>query len=45
VLSGDERADIYAKQCAVQPQFGDYQRNTKRSIPVIELQRAGAAAG
>ena len=39
VLSGDERDDIYAKQVAVQPQFGDYQRSTTRLIPVIELER------
>lgn len=39
VLSGGERDDIYAKQAEVQPQFADYQRNTARVIPVIELQR------
>ncbi|MDT8910056.1 nitroreductase family deazaflavin-dependent oxidoreductase [Amycolatopsis sp. PS_44_ISF1] len=41
VLSGQERDDIYAKQVAVQPQFGDYQRNTDRIIPVLELERTG----
>ncbi|MBU8816432.1 nitroreductase family deazaflavin-dependent oxidoreductase [Mycolicibacterium goodii] len=39
VLSGDERDEIYAKQVALEPQFGDYQRKTTRLIPVIELQR------
>ncbi len=40
VLTGQERDDIYAKQVAVEPQFGDYQRNTTRVIPVVELVRA-----
>ncbi|MGV9799369.1 nitroreductase family deazaflavin-dependent oxidoreductase [Mycobacterium sp. NPDC003449] len=39
LLAGDERADIYAKQTVVEPQFGDYQRKTTRLIPVFELQR------
>jgi deazaflavin-dependent oxidoreductase (nitroreductase family) len=39
VLTGAERDEIYAKQVAVEPQFGEYQRNTKRLIPVLELQR------
>ncbi|MBF6351013.1 MULTISPECIES: nitroreductase family deazaflavin-dependent oxidoreductase [Nocardia] len=41
VLSRAERDEIYAKQVAVQPQFGDYQRKTDRVIPVVELQRPG----
>jgi deazaflavin-dependent oxidoreductase (nitroreductase family) len=41
VLTGAERDEIYAKQVAVEPQFGEYQRKTTRVIPVIELQRAG----
>jgi deazaflavin-dependent oxidoreductase (nitroreductase family) len=40
VLSGDERDEVYAKQVAVEPQFGNYQSNTKRVIPVIELVRS-----
>ncbi len=40
-LKGDERDKIYAKQVAVEPQFGEYQRNTERVIPVVELVRAG----
>ncbi|MET4429315.1 nitroreductase family deazaflavin-dependent oxidoreductase [Mycolicibacterium sp. 624] len=39
-LEGDERDAIYAKQTAVEPQFGDYQRKTSRTIPVVELVRA-----
>ncbi|BDX35126.1 hypothetical protein TUM20985_56730 [Mycobacterium antarcticum] len=39
VLTGAERDDVYAKQVAVEPQFGDYQRNTTRVIPVFELER------
>jgi deazaflavin-dependent oxidoreductase (nitroreductase family) len=39
VLTGDERDEIYAKQVAVEPQFGDYQRKTTRPIPVLELRR------
>ncbi|MBI3689408.1 MAG: nitroreductase family deazaflavin-dependent oxidoreductase [Mycolicibacterium aromaticivorans] len=40
VLDGDERDEIYAKQVAAQPQFGDYEKSTSRVIPVIELQRS-----
>ncbi|KAA0111524.1 nitroreductase family deazaflavin-dependent oxidoreductase [Mycolicibacterium sp. P9-22] len=39
VLDGDERAGIYAKQVAAEPQFGEYQRKTERLIPVVELVR------
>ncbi|EWM09811.1 MULTISPECIES: nitroreductase family deazaflavin-dependent oxidoreductase [unclassified Kutzneria] len=39
VLSGPERDDIYSRQAAVQPQFGDYAQRTDRLIPVIELVR------
>ena len=39
-LEGTERDEVYAKQVAVEPQFGDYQRNTTRIIPVVELVRA-----
>jgi deazaflavin-dependent oxidoreductase (nitroreductase family) len=39
VLTGQERDDIYAKQSDVEPQFAEYQRNTTRVIPVLELQR------
>jgi deazaflavin-dependent oxidoreductase (nitroreductase family) len=39
VLTGAERDEIYAKQAAARPQFGDYQRKTQRAIPVVELKR------
>jgi F420H(2)-dependent quinone reductase len=39
-LTGGERDEFYAKQVAAEPQFGDYQRNTSRIIPVVELQRS-----
>ncbi|WP_349269925.1 Deazaflavin-dependent nitroreductase [Mycolicibacterium parafortuitum] len=42
VLQGAERDEIYAKQVALEPQFGDYQRRTTRVIPVVELVRAAA---
>jgi deazaflavin-dependent oxidoreductase (nitroreductase family) len=38
-LSGGERDEVYAKQVAVEPQFGDYERKTTRVIPVFELER------
>lgn len=38
-LDGAERDEVYARQCAVEPQFAEYQRNTERVIPVIELVR------
>lgn len=37
VVTGEERAEIYAKQSALHPQFEDYQRNSSRRIPVVEL--------
>jgi deazaflavin-dependent oxidoreductase (nitroreductase family) len=40
VLEGEERDATYAKQVAVEPQFGEYQRKTTRVIPVVELVRA-----
>ena len=39
-LDGAERDEIYAKQVAVEPQFGEYERKTERVIPVVELVRA-----
>ena len=40
VLTGKERDDVYAKQVAVLPTFGEYQARTKRTIPVIKLVRS-----
>jgi deazaflavin-dependent oxidoreductase (nitroreductase family) len=36
-LDEDERARIFAVQASLYPQFGEYQRGTDRTIPVIEL--------
>jgi deazaflavin-dependent oxidoreductase (nitroreductase family) len=38
-LKGADRDEYYAKQVAVQPGFGEYERKTTRVIPVIELKR------
>ena len=35
VLSGEERDRRYEEQSELFPQFADYQRNTKRRIPVM----------
>ena len=37
VLSGEERARLFAAQVARQPQFEEYQSKTTREIPVIAL--------
>ena len=39
VLEGQERDEYYAKQAAVMPNFAEYQANTTRIIPVVELER------
>jgi deazaflavin-dependent oxidoreductase (nitroreductase family) len=39
VITGEERDQLYAKQVAEMPQFGEYQEKTSRVIPVIDLQR------
>ncbi|MFD2421437.1 nitroreductase family deazaflavin-dependent oxidoreductase [Amycolatopsis pigmentata] len=41
-ITGPERDEIYARQCAVAPQFADYQRKTTRVIPVVEFVRPGS---
>ncbi len=38
-VRGAERDRFYAKQVSLYPQFGEYQRKTKRVIPVIALTR------
>ncbi len=40
---GPERDELYARQVAARPQFGEYELQTagKRTIPVIVLERAG----
>jgi deazaflavin-dependent oxidoreductase (nitroreductase family) len=36
-ITGPERDRIYEVQKAQQPQFADYEANTERTIPVVEL--------
>lgn len=38
-VTGAERDRIYATQAARSPQFGEYAKNTTRTIPVIALER------
>jgi deazaflavin-dependent oxidoreductase (nitroreductase family) len=35
VLKGEERDKFYSKQATLYPQFADYQKKTKRRIPVV----------
>jgi deazaflavin-dependent oxidoreductase (nitroreductase family) len=39
VLSGAERDELYGRQSAPYPGFGEYQAKTSRTIPVIALER------
>ncbi len=39
VLNGEDRDRFYARQAELYPQFGEYQANTSRKIPVIALER------
>jgi deazaflavin-dependent oxidoreductase (nitroreductase family) len=36
-VTGPERDALYARQAALYPQFAEYQRKTKRIIPVVAL--------
>ncbi|GAC1357007.1 MAG: nitroreductase family deazaflavin-dependent oxidoreductase [Ktedonobacteraceae bacterium] len=38
-LTGEERDRLYAQWAELYPQFGEYQKNTTRKIPVITLER------
>ena len=38
-VTGDERDRIFAEQVRRMPGFGDYEKNTSRIIPVVELRR------
>jgi deazaflavin-dependent oxidoreductase (nitroreductase family) len=38
ILTGEERDRLYARQAELYPQFGEYQANTTRKIPVIALE-------
>lgn len=39
-LTGDERDRVWERQKREWPQFAEYEANTERTIPVLELQRA-----
>jgi deazaflavin-dependent oxidoreductase (nitroreductase family) len=39
-LHGEERDRFFARQAEVAPQFGEYQKNISRKIPVIALERS-----
>jgi deazaflavin-dependent oxidoreductase (nitroreductase family) len=39
VLHGAERDRLFAKQVEAMPNFGEYQRKTRRTIPVVALTR------
>jgi deazaflavin-dependent oxidoreductase (nitroreductase family) len=43
VLTGAERDRLYAEQVKRIPQFGTYQENTTRVIPVVALERIPSA--
>ncbi|MDP9794473.1 deazaflavin-dependent oxidoreductase (nitroreductase family) [Catenuloplanes nepalensis] len=40
VLTGEERDRLFARIVEAQPGYGDYQRNTKRVLPVVALRNA-----
>ncbi|GAA2758797.1 nitroreductase family deazaflavin-dependent oxidoreductase [Actinopolymorpha rutila] len=42
-VTGAERDELYARQVAVVPGFGEYQAKTDRTIPVVALRPAGAS--
>ncbi len=39
VMTGEERDRLFEKQSSLRPQFAEYQSRTKRTIPVIALER------
>ncbi len=39
-VTGTERDEVYARQVAAQPGFGDYEKATTRVIPVFKLVRS-----
>ena len=39
-VTGAQRDEVYARQVAAMPQFGEYQEKTDRLIPVVALTRA-----
>ena len=41
VTSGEERDRLFRKQTSAMPQFGEYEKRTTRTIPVVALERVG----
>ncbi|MSQ12302.1 MAG: nitroreductase family deazaflavin-dependent oxidoreductase [Dehalococcoidia bacterium] len=41
VMTGHERDDLYSRQAKRYPFFAEYEKQTKRKIPVIALERKG----
>ena len=39
-VTGSERDALYNRQAALYPRFGEYQRKTRRTIPVIALTKS-----
>lgn len=39
VTSGEERDRLFRKQVSAMPTFGDYEKRTTRTIPVVALER------
>ena len=39
IITGTPRDELFARQVAAAPQFGEYQENTDRVIPVVVLHR------
>ncbi|WP_369395537.1 nitroreductase/quinone reductase family protein (plasmid) [Streptomyces sp. CG1] len=40
VVTGEEHDELYARQVALYPRFGEYPKQTRRTIPVIALRQA-----
>jgi deazaflavin-dependent oxidoreductase (nitroreductase family) len=40
-VTGEERDRIYSRQAEAWPQFGQYQKENSRTIPVVEIVRKG----
>ena len=40
-VTGDERTEVWERIVTANPGFGEYQRNTERTIPVLALTRTG----
>jgi deazaflavin-dependent oxidoreductase (nitroreductase family) len=42
VTKDEERDELWSKQVADYPQFGEYEKKTTRKIPVVALERRGS---